>query len=91
MTLREIKAALRSGPYTWPGGYPIYFITTQGDALSFKAVYTGWRNVCEAHLVEGCDCNGWDVSAIDINWENAELRCAETNELIESAYGGDAI
>lgn len=86
MTLREIKVALRNGPYAWPGGYPLYFITTQGDALSFEAVRAGWRNVCEAHLVDGCDRNGWDVSAIDTNWEDGELTCAETGKRIESAY-----
>ena len=84
MTLREIKVALRAGKYAWPGGYPLYFIATNGDPLSFEAVRKGWRHVCEAHIKDGPAC--WDVSAIDINYEDGDLRCAETGERIESAY-----
>ena len=84
MTLREIKKALRAGPYAWPGGYPLYFIATNGDPLSSGSVRAGWRNVCESHIKTGATC--WDVSAIDINWEDSELCCAETGKRIESAY-----
>ena len=84
MTLREIKAALRNGKYAWPGGYPLYFIATNGDPLSFEAVRANWRAVCECHIKDGPAC--WDVSAIDTNWEDSELCCAETGERIESAY-----
>src|SRR5258708_12352856 len=50
MTLAEIKGLLRAGQYAWPGGYPLYFITSDGAALSFGTVRAEWRNVVQAHL-----------------------------------------
>jgi hypothetical protein len=85
MTLAEIKTVLRSGPYAWPGGYPLYFITADGAALSFKAVRNEWRNIVWAHLHNSRTC-GWFIEAADINWEDSTLCCDHTNERIESAY-----
>ena len=86
MTLQQIKEALRNGQYAWPGGYPMYFLTSGGEALSFKAVRTNWRNICEAHIVRGYRDSGWFIEAVTINWEEPDLVCAETGEPIESAY-----
>lgn len=36
-SVAELKATLRAGPYTWPGGYQLYFITSDGGALSFDS------------------------------------------------------
>jgi hypothetical protein len=89
MTLLEIKRALRSGPYAWPGGYPLFFITSDGAALSFKAVRKEWRNIVDAHLRKDTRC-GWHIAAVDVNWEDSQLTCDHTNEHIESAYGDNA-
>lgn len=89
MSLAEIKTALRHGPYAWPGGYPMYFVTSCGEALSFAAVRKHWRDVCEAYIVRGCRGNGWLLEASAINWEDPELYCDETGERIESAYADD--
>jgi hypothetical protein len=88
MTLSEIKTALRSGQYAWPGGYPLYFVTDDGAALSFKAVRQEWREVVSAHL-RGDLRGGWHVYAVDANWEDADLYCEHTGEQIECAYGVD--
>jgi hypothetical protein len=32
-TGREFRETLRAGAYAWPGGYPLYFITSDGAAL----------------------------------------------------------
>lgn len=88
MTLQEIKSQLRSGPYAWPGGYPVYFVTSDGAALSVAAVRTAWRNVVSAHLANDKRC-GWHIAGADINWEDASLFCEHTNERIESAYAED--
>ncbi len=89
MTLAEIKTALRAGPYAWPGGYPVYFVTSDGAALSFDAVKQEWRNVVQAHLCPGYRRSGWFIAAYDINWEDPELYCDHTNQRIESAYAED--
>lgn len=88
MILAEIKAQLRNGPYAWPGGYPKYFITSNGAALSFKAVREEWREIVSAHL-RNDTCGGWHIYGCDINWEDAALYCNHTNERIPSAYADD--
>jgi hypothetical protein len=35
-TISDFRRVIRSGPYAWPGGYPLYFVTSDGGALSFK-------------------------------------------------------
>jgi len=32
---KQLKAAIRSGPYAWPGGYTIIFFTLDGSALAW--------------------------------------------------------
>jgi hypothetical protein len=32
MTLAEIKTALRQGEHAWPGGYPRFFASLDGEA-----------------------------------------------------------
>ncbi len=85
MSLQEIKAALRNGPFAWPGGYPLYFVTSDGAALSFATVRAEWRNVVWAHL-SNLRSSGWHVAGVDTNWEDPELYDDHTGERIESAY-----
>jgi hypothetical protein len=85
VTLSEIKAALRNGPYAWPGGYPLYFVTSDGGALSFEAVRDNWREIASAHIRRDETC-GWHIAGYEINWEDSDLLCDHTGERIESAY-----
>jgi hypothetical protein len=82
--LQEIKATLRAGSYAWPGGYPLYFITRDGDALSFDAVREQLRNV--AYDLLNDVSTGWRVEGVDTNYEDVDLWCAHTNKRIPSAY-----
>ena len=84
-TAKDLKYALRNGPYAWPGGYPLYFITSDGAALSFKAVRENLRSVLWS-IKNGVN-DGWKVQAMAINYEDNELYCDHTGEKIESAYG----
>ncbi len=86
-TIQDLKTALRQGQWAWPGGYPCYFITSDGEALSFDAVKANYRLVFDA--VRNCLNDGWRVSAVDINYEDQNLHCADTGERIESAYATD--
>ena len=85
LTTKDIKRLLRSGQYAWPGGYPMFFITIDGAALSFESVCENWPLVCDSVRHDSDD--GWRVIAADINWEDPNLRCEDTGELIEWAYG----
>jgi len=88
MTTKEIKEVLRAGPYAWPGGYPLYFVTADGGVLSYESVLRNWPLVCDA--VRRRDYNsGWMVVACMINWEDPQLFCDHSAERIESAYAED--
>ena len=83
-TSADLKRALRTGPYAWPGGYPLFFVTDDGEALSFQAVMENIRLVF--HSIRHQNNDGWRVIAVDINYEDQQLYCAHTGERIESAY-----
>jgi len=88
-TTKDLKTALRNGQWVWPGGYPLYFITSDGAALSFDAVRSEYRQVINAvrHRLN----DGWRVVAVDINYEDSDLYCDHTGQRIESAYGDDEV
>lgn len=86
-TLSDFRAAMRNGAYAWPGGYPLYFITNDGAALSFEAVKENLRLVIESVANDLRD--GWRVVACDVNWEGFDLTCDHTGQPIPSAYDNE--
>ncbi len=84
-TISDFRKAMRAGPYAWPGGYPIYFPTTDGGALSFKAARDNRREILEAIACED-KWSGWHVCAAEIAWEGP-LFCSLTDQPIETTYG----
>lgn len=88
MTPREFEAALRSGPYAWPGGYPLFFYTADGGALSFETAWSE-RNEIFSALRDNDRGGGWYVIGQEVNWEDPELLDSHTGERIESAYAED--
>lgn len=85
-TTQDFDTALANGPYAWPGGYPLYFITDDGAALSFKAASDN-ADLIRDELAKDMRGTGWRVVAMSVNWEDTTLVCAHTGEPIESAYG----
>lgn len=77
---------LEAGPYAFPGGYPRFFITADGEALSFESAQKNKALILEAINTDD-KSGGWMVIGCDINWEDQHLTCADTNKPIESAYG----
>ena len=84
-TVADVKATLRAGQFAWPGGYPMFFITSDGAALSFAAARSEFYNVASA--VNDKIDDGWRIVATEINYEDNDLICDHTGEKIESAYG----
>lgn len=84
-SISDFRKAIRLGPYAWPGGYPSYFVMDDGEALSFEAARECRREIIRA--LRDRDNSGWRPVAVDINWDDTELRCAHTGERIEAAYG----
>ncbi len=79
----QVRAALRHGGFAWPGGYALFFITSDGAVLSFKAVRENLRSVLDSTLHKSRD--GWRVVGID-SVENADgepVICDHTGEAIE--------
>ena|SRR5258706_11927813 len=88
LALSVIKDLLRNGQFAWPGGWPMFFLTCNGEPISFDAVYAERRQVFLAHL-RGDHRDQFALCGYEVNWEDAELRCAHTNKRIESAYRED--
>lgn len=80
----DLKATLRAGSSTDLGGYPLYFITSDGAALSFDSVRKEIRSVL--HSTRHGFNDGWQVVACDVNYEDGELYCDHSGERIPSAY-----
>lgn len=84
-SVADLKATLRAGPYVWPGGYPLYFATSDGAALCFKCARAEFRNIADSIVTDTRD--GWRIEHCGINWEDSSLMCDHCAEWIESAYG----
>jgi len=88
-SISDFRAIYRNGPFAWPGGYPMYFITDDGAALSWQSAQRNRRLILES-IAQGSK-DGWRVVAAEINWEDAELYCDDTGERIQSAYAEDDV
>ncbi len=82
--ISDFRRAVRNGPYAWPGGYPCYWIMSDGGACAFTVAKSERRNMLEA--IRDRDSSGWRPVAFDINWEDGDLTCDHTGESIECAY-----
>ena len=83
----QLRATLRAGAYAWPGGYPMFFITSDGESLSFESVRDEYYQ-CAYSMRHRID-DGWRIVGCDINYEDTELTCDHSGARIPSAYGGD--
>lgn len=84
-TVAEFKACLRAGQSTDLGGYPLYFITSDGAAISFEGARANLRSIMDSIQTSASD--GWRVVACEINCEDTELLCDATGKPIACAYG----
>lgn len=87
-TVQQFKATLRHGGFTFPGCYPLYFVTSDGGALSFEAARQEFRLIAES-IASGTS-DGWRVTGCLINYEDSGLFCDHSGKRIESAYGESA-
>ncbi|NBT31940.1 MAG: hypothetical protein EBT13_08595 [Rhodobacteraceae bacterium] len=84
MTLEEFNKALEQGAYAWPGGYPLYFLMSDGEAISFEAARQEAARIRTE--IESQTDEDWIPLACEVNWEDSQLFCAHTGTRIESAY-----
>jgi hypothetical protein len=90
-TFKDFISALREGPYTSIGSYPKFFITSDGETLSFRAAKENAGRI--ARTIRDEDVySGWMVVAVDVNWEDPNLYCCHLpHTRIESAYAEDEV
>lgn len=84
----DFRKAMRQGNYAWPGGYPLYFVMSDGESLSIKSARENIKEILIA-LRDNDGRSGWKPAALEINCEDTSLYCSHSNEKIESAYGDD--
>lgn len=80
-TSLRLADLLSTSPYTFPGGYPMFAITSDGAALCHKCCKSERRLI---GTTTGND--GWCVVALNINYENDHLYCDHCSSNIEAAY-----
>lgn len=81
----QYKATLRAGPYAWPGGYQLYLLLDDGEALCFTCGNKEARQVIAS--IQSNARDGWQCVACDVNYEDTEIYCAHCNKPIPTAYG----
>lgn len=84
---QEMRATLRNGPYTWPGGYQMYLITSDGAALCFDCARQEYRQISES--IRKGTADGWKIEATDVNYENTSLFCEHCSKQIPASYASD--
>ncbi len=79
----DIKQVIKN-EYAWPGGYPMYLVTSDGAALCPKCCKAEYRQI--VYSIKHNLQDGWKVEGYDINWEDPNLYCDHCSKRIESAY-----
>lgn len=71
--------------YAWPGGYPVYYISSDEEILCPTCADKAYRNsksLDDQHII---DIDRSYTAAV--HYEGADIICDECNAGIESAYG----
>jgi hypothetical protein len=90
MTIKELRSNFYKGrcnAHAWPGGYPVFAVMSDGEALCPDCVTQERAQLFRSTHQASRD--GWAVAGFDINWEDASLYCSHCNKRIESAYAED--
>lgn len=77
----KLADQLSSSPYTSLGCYPLFGIFHDGGACCHGCAKTERASI---GTTTGND--GWQLVALDINWEDSDLYCDHCGTRIESAY-----
>ena len=85
VSVSDLKSAIRYGCRDKHCGYPLYFVTSDGAAISFKTAREEFPLLCDSVRTGRND--GWRVIGVDVNYEDPDLFCAHSSEKIEPAYG----
>lgn len=77
----DIRAALRHGAYSWPGGYECFFLTDDGECICFACVRSNYRLVSQSTR-EGFN-DGWRAVGIECTANmDGGVWCAHCNKFL---------
>ena len=80
----QFKATLRAGEFTFPGGYRLFFVTSDGAALSFSAALENFESILWS--IKNDVCDGWQVCGTGCTAEyqgvHPDVFCDHTGEEI---------
>jgi hypothetical protein len=71
--------------WAWPGGYPLFYLMCDGEALCPCCVNKEIWQVLEATFSDAR--YGWTLVGVAVNWEDVSLYCSQCGSRITSAYG----
>ena len=82
-TVADFKATLRAGRYTFPGGYELFFIASDGATICFDCARENFALVADSIKTDARD--GWKIVACDIaDYYESGLSCDHcSRELVE--------
>ena len=88
MTCNEFAEALRVGPYSSVGSYPIFFATGH-DVICHGCAGRERHHIrasIRRHMARmPCD-RDWLVQTVQVNWESPDMYCSVCSAPIEAAY-----
>lgn len=85
-TISDFRRAVRQGKYTSIGCYPLFYLMADGECMCTDCVKAERRSILGAMADKSYRDFQWTPVAIDINYEDGDMYCAQCNERIESAY-----
>lgn len=86
MTVQQLRSHFRRGQaikYAWPGGYPLFFLCSDGGTLCPTCATKERKQLFRSTHEQSHD--GWRIDAVDVNWESL-IFCDHCGNPIESAY-----
>lgn len=94
MTIAELKAHFHKGKanaYAWPGGYPMFYLCSDGGVLCPACVTKERARILRStyELSKHSARSGhdeWAIEGVDVNYEDPDLYCDNCDSKIESAY-----
>lgn len=84
VSVKKFREILKNGPFAWPGGYPLFGISKDCNAICFDCMEKERERIEKACLLH--NDNSWEIIAVEINYEDNLLFCDCCSNRIESAY-----
>ena len=89
-TTAEFKASLRAGGHTFPGGYTLAFITTDGGAICFDCARKEARSILDS--IRGRYHDVWQINGlINADEHDGTTRCDHCNGIISGPFDDEEL